>query len=287
MHVAWSVKHIIGWLVVMSRISWPELPIVARIIFVVGAVSAVPTIISLIIVVLIPCSYLAVRATIVVIARFAPSITISVGPVIFRWSCSFYCNMRLLHLRICQRRPCVPILFLAWFGPSPRWNLNGGAQWWKHQLLIHQRHPLLIFLWCSIIVYTSEVTRHFSVRKLLPLQWMLVACKSNKICMWTAWWACPSFWLFLWQAYLTMTMLRRWGVAVGFALLFPLSPRVFSLLADNLITMPIVPVTHRTSVGHGVAWILWVLVFCEFCEWSMVPPSWFCRLRYHMYIAGI
>jgi hypothetical protein len=40
----------------------------------------------------------------------------------------FYYNMRLLHLRICWRCPWVLRLFLALFGPSPRWNLNGGTE---------------------------------------------------------------------------------------------------------------------------------------------------------------
>jgi hypothetical protein len=84
-----------------------------------------------------------------------------------------------------------------------------------------------------------------------------------------------------------MTVLRWWGVIAGFALLFPLSPRVFLLLANYLIATTMAHVTHHTSADHEVTWILWVLAFCELFEESMPLPSLFNRHHCHMHILGI
>jgi hypothetical protein len=85
-------------------------------------------------------------------------------------------------------------------------------------------------------------------------------------CLWTVWRVRPSSWLSLFRVCPTMTMLPRWGVILGFALLFPWSPWVFLLLADNLIAMIVAPVTHHISVDRAVTWILWVLALCKLVE---------------------
>jgi hypothetical protein len=89
MHVTCSVQYILGWLIVISRSSWSELSVVTRIVSVVIAVPAVSALIPLIVVFLVSCGYLAVRAIVIVAARSAPLIIVLVGPVIFGWSCSF------------------------------------------------------------------------------------------------------------------------------------------------------------------------------------------------------
>jgi hypothetical protein len=57
----------------------------------------------------------------------------------------------------------------------------------------------------------------------LPLL-TLAACMLTWSCLWTALWVHPSFQLFLFTAYPTMTVPHQWGGAVDFALLSLLSP---------------------------------------------------------------
>jgi hypothetical protein len=56
---------------------------VTRIVFVVVAVPAALALLSLIIVFLVSCGYLAVRAIVVVVARSVSLVAIPVGPVVF------------------------------------------------------------------------------------------------------------------------------------------------------------------------------------------------------------
>jgi hypothetical protein len=83
MHVARSVEHIIGWLVLISQVPWPEFLVASRIISVVIVVPAVPTAIALI-VVLVFYGHLAVGVVVAIISRSSYVVVVPVRPVIFR-----------------------------------------------------------------------------------------------------------------------------------------------------------------------------------------------------------
>jgi hypothetical protein len=86
-------------------------------------------------------------------------------------------------------------------------------------LLAHRRCSLLSFSLHSSVVYMNVETCHLSVYNIsLPLL-MLVACMLIRNCSWIALLIRSSFQWNHRVACLTKTTLRRWGVAVGFALL--------------------------------------------------------------------
>jgi hypothetical protein len=89
MHVPGSVKHIIGWIVVISWVPWPELLVASNVVYVVVTAPTVLAVVSLIVVFLVSCGHLAVGVVVVVISWSSCLVIVPVRPVVFRWSCSF------------------------------------------------------------------------------------------------------------------------------------------------------------------------------------------------------
>jgi hypothetical protein len=90
-HMAWSVEYFFGWRVVVPG---PELCVATRIVSI--AVPDASTLFSFTASSLESCGYLVV---VVIIVRYAPLTVISLGSIVFRWSCSLV----VLHvLSICK-----------------------------------------------------------------------------------------------------------------------------------------------------------------------------------------
>jgi hypothetical protein len=159
--------------------------------------------------------------------------------------------------------PWVLPLFSALFGPSLGWNLPEEPLCKGINCSLIRDVFGWIFLLYSNVVCMNGVSPLIFGCKLWVLWLMLAFCKLTWNCLWIAWRVHPSSRLFIFWVCLTMTMLPWWGVIVGFALLFPLSPRVSLLLANNPIAKTVAPATHHISADHEVAWILWVLASCE------------------------
>jgi hypothetical protein len=68
---------------------WPELLVASSIFPVVVTIPVVPAVVSLIVVVLVSCSHLALGVVVVIISWSSSLVIVPVRPVVFRWSCSF------------------------------------------------------------------------------------------------------------------------------------------------------------------------------------------------------
>jgi hypothetical protein len=163
----------------------------------------------------------------------------------------FYCGKHPLHPWICSLLPSVLTPFWAWSFPILQRGPNDEVLVQRHLLLARRRRFLLSILLYSSAVYMSATPRHFFVYRTSLLLLTLVTYMLNGNFLWIDFLARPSFWWNRRLICLTKTVLRWWGVAASFALLSPLSPRVFWWLEDNLTTITQVLVTHHIFVGHA------------------------------------
>jgi hypothetical protein len=110
-YMAWPVENFFGWRVVVPGL---ELSVATRVISI--AVPTTSTFFSFIVSSLESCGYLIVRVVIVIIARPAPLAAISMGSIVFGWSCSL--------VVVCIFSVYKPIgnihelWYCPWFGPA-------------------------------------------------------------------------------------------------------------------------------------------------------------------------
>jgi hypothetical protein len=103
-YMAWSIKHIVWWWIVLPRSPWLEPFVIPGVFSAVVAVSWVPTVISLIINVFVSRGYLAMGAIIDIVAGSSPLTVVSVSPIVFWWSCPFVIT--------CVFTICKPIFYV-------------------------------------------------------------------------------------------------------------------------------------------------------------------------------
>jgi hypothetical protein len=162
------------------------------------------------------CRYHRAYRFVFVIARSTPLTVISMGSIVFGWSCSL--------VVVCVFSVCKHVgdihdsSYYPKFGPAhfldEVWMV---AEYKGVDCSLLRDVFCWVFLLCSRAVYKSAMTRHFFVCKPWVLRSMLDVCMLIWNCRSIAFRAHSSFQWTSWVICSTRTVPRRWGVTANFA----------------------------------------------------------------------